>query len=607
MPSKNSYLSILEEDTFCDWIERSQKAKAFAFNTETDGLDTVTANLTGFAFAIAPGEAAYLPLAHNYLGAPEQLDFGSALERLKLLFEDEQILKIGQNLKFDIGVLERYGINLRGTTYDTMLESYVLNSVGGSHDIYHLAERYLGYKATTFEEIAGKGKNRMMFNEIALEQAVPYAAEDADLVLKLHLAMWPQLNQSSELLRVFNEIEMPMVPVLSHIEHIGVLIDPDILLAHSQELSKRIGELEMEAYNLASENFNLASPKQLQMILYEKQKLPILKKTPSGAPSTNEAVLSELAIDHPLPKVLLQHRCLSKLKTNYTDKLSIMINPNSNRLRTSYHQAVTATGRLSSRDPNLQNIPVRHEEGRRIRQAFIAPEGYVIVTADYSQIELRIMAHLSQDAALLKAFSEGKDIHCTTASEVFGIPIDKVVNEQRRSAKIINFGLIYGMSAFGLACQLGVPRSQASLYINHYFERYPGVRDYMTRIRNQASEQGYVTTLEGRRLYIPNAQSRNSMRRKAAERSAINAPMQGTAADIIKRAMIKIDAWIRAEERSLVRMIMQVHDELVFEIHESAVHASIQIVREIMEGAMDLKVPLKVDIGVGVNWNAAHA
>ncbi|HIF6628106.1 DNA polymerase I [Serratia ureilytica] len=604
--SQDGYVTILDEATFTDWLARLKKADVFAFDTETDGLDTLTANLIGLSFAIAPGEAAYLPVAHDYLDAPAQLDRAYVLEALKPLLEDEKALKVGQNLKFDMSLLARYGIEMRGIAYDTMLESYVLDSVGGRHDMDSLADRYLGHKTITFEEIAGKGKNQLTFNQIALEQAAPYAAEDADVTLQLHLAMWPQLKQSAELLTVFNEIEMPLLPVLSHIERTGVLIDPAILSAHSLELAKRLAELEAQAHELAEEPFNLASTKQLQAILYEKQKLPVLKKTPGGAPSTNEEVLAELALDYPLPKVILEYRGLAKLKTTYTDKLPLMINPVSGRVHTSYHQAVTATGRLSSSDPNLQNIPVRNEEGRRIRQAFIAPEGYRIVAADYSQIELRIMAHLSQDEGLLKAFAEGKDIHRATASEVFGVPLDKVTGEQRRSAKAINFGLIYGMSAFGLARQLGIPRGEAQRYMDLYFERYPGVLDYMERTRQQASEQGYVSTLDGRRLYLPDVRSSNAMRRKAAERAAINAPMQGTAADIIKRAMIEVDAWLQGQEKPLVRAIMQVHDELVFEVHESVIDEASQRIRQLMEGSMTLAVPLKVDVGVGMNWDEAH-
>ncbi|MEX3175393.1 DNA polymerase I [Serratia quinivorans] len=604
--SQEGYVTILDEDTFTEWLGKLKKAEVFAFDTETDGLDTLTANLIGLSFAIAPGEAAYLPVAHDYLDAPTQLDRAHVLATLKPLLEDEKALKVGQNLKFDMSLLARYDITLRGIAFDTMLESYVLDSVGGRHDMDSLSDRYLGHKTVTFEEIAGKGKKQLTFNQIALEQAAPYAAEDADVTLQLHLAMWPQLKESAELLTVFNQIEMPLLPVLSHIERTGVLIDQSILATHSIELTKRLAELEIQAHELAEEPFNLASTKQLQAILYEKQKLPILKKTPGGAPSTNEEVLAELALDYPLPKVILEYRGLAKLKTTYTDKLPLMINPVSGRVHTSYHQAVTATGRLSSSDPNLQNIPVRNDEGRRIRQAFIAPEGYRIVAADYSQIELRIMAHLSQDEGLLKAFAAGEDIHRATAAEVFGLPLDKVTNEQRRSAKAINFGLIYGMSAFGLARQLGIPRGEAQRYMDLYFERYPGVLEYMERTRQQAASQGYVSTLDGRRLYLPDVSSSNGMRRKAAERAAINAPMQGTAADIIKRAMIEVDAWLQAQEKPLVRMIMQVHDELVFEVHESVLEESNQRIRELMENSMALAVPLKVDVGVGANWDEAH-
>ncbi|WP_145530750.1 DNA polymerase I [Yersinia alsatica] len=604
--SQENYQTILDEKSLADWIERLKKAEVFAFDTETDGLDTLSSNLIGFSFAVAPGEAAYLPVAHDYLDAPAQLDRDWVLAQLKPLLEDDKALKVGQNLKFDQSMLARYDINLRGIAFDTMLESYVLDSVAGRHDMDSLAERYLNHKTITFEEIAGKGKNQLTFNQIALEQAGPYAAEDADVTLQLHLVLWPKLQQSEGLKRVFQEIEMPLLPVLSRIERTGVLIDQNILAAHSKELTIRLDELEKQAHELADEPFNLASPKQLQVILYEKQKLPILKKTPGGAASTNEEVLAELALDYPLPKVILEYRGLAKLKSTYTDKLPLMINPVSGRVHTSYHQAVTATGRLSSRDPNLQNIPVRNEEGRRIRQAFIAPQGYRIMAADYSQIELRIMAHLSQDKGLLAAFAAGKDIHRATAAEVFGLPLEKVTNEQRRSAKAINFGLIYGMSAFGLARQLNIPRGEAQRYMDLYFERYPGVLEYMERTRKQAADQGYVTTLDGRRLYLPDIHSRNATRRKAAEREAINAPMQGTAADIIKRAMIAVDAWLQQEPEPKVRVIMQVHDELVFEVHESVVESAEQKVRELMEQSMQLAVPLKVDVGVGDNWDQAH-
>ncbi|KHT13487.1 DNA polymerase I [Pectobacterium brasiliense] len=603
--SADGYVTILDEKTLLDWVERLKLAEVFAFDTETDGLDTLTANLIGLSFAIKPGEAAYLPLAHDYLDAPDQLDRTKVLALFKPLLEDEKLLKIGQNLKFDKGVMQRYDIDLRGIAFDTMLESYVLDSVAGRHDMDSLAERYLSHKTITFEEIAGKGKNQLTFNQIALEQAGPYAAEDADVTLHLHQKLWGKLQPHADLCQVFQTIDMPLVPVLSRIERTGVLIDPAILAEHSKELTIRLAELETQAYELAGEEFNLSSTKQLQGILYEKQKLPILKKTPKGAPSTNEEVLAELALDYPLPKLILEYRGLAKLKSTYTDKLPLMINPATKRVHTSYHQAVTATGRLSSSDPNLQNIPVRNDEGRRIRQAFIAPKGYSIVAADYSQIELRIMAHLSGDKGLLNAFANGLDIHRATASEVFGIALDKVTSEQRRSAKAINFGLIYGMSAFGLSRQLNIPRSESQKYMNLYFERYPGVQDYMERTRQQAAEHGYVSTLDGRRLYLPDIHSRNAMARKGAERAAINAPMQGTAADIIKKAMIAIDDWLQ-KDTPKVKMIMQVHDELVFEIHDSVIEESISKIKALMEGCMQLNVPLQVDIGTGMNWDEAH-
>ncbi|WP_446470335.1 DNA polymerase I [Xenorhabdus stockiae] len=617
--SPESYQTILDRKSLDEWIEKLKQAPAFSFDTETDGLDTLTANLVGMSFAVvsqvgdvgkpAEGEpdveAAYLPLGHDYLDVPQQLDRNEVLEALKPLLEDASLPKIGQNLKFDRGVLERYGVALNGIVFDTMLESYVLNSVAGRHDMDSLAERHLGYKTTTFEEIAGKGKKQLTFNQIALEEAAKYAAEDADITLRLHQAMYPQVDSVPTLKKVFQNIEMPLVPVLSRMERTGVLIDANTLAEHSKEITARLLELEKSAYELAGEEFNLASPKQLQVILFEKMSLPVVKKTPNGAPSTNEEVLEELAEHHELPRVILEHRGLAKLKSTYTDKLPQMVSPVTQRVHTSYHQAVTATGRLSSRDPNLQNIPVRNEEGRRIRQAFIAPEGYRILAADYSQIELRIMAHLSQDKGLLEAFAQGKDIHRATAAEVFGLPLEQVTSEQRRSAKAINFGLIYGMSAFGLSRQLGIPRGEAQRYMDLYFERYPGVLEYMERTRQQAAEHGFVETLEGRRLYLPDIKSRNGMRRKASEREAINAPMQGTAADIIKLAMIAVDDWI-VREQPKVRMIMQVHDELVFEVHESELAAAEQKIRELMEKSMQLDVPLKVDVGTGDNWDQAH-
>lgn len=603
--SAEHYVTVLDEPTLNEWIERLKKAPVFAFDTETDSLDNVSAQLVGLSFATEPGLAAYVPVAHDYLDAPEQLSRDRVLELLKPILEDEKALKVGQNLKFDRGILQNYGIELRGIAFDTMLESYILDSVAGRHDMDSLSDRWLKHQTVTFEQIAGKGKNQLTFNQIALEEAGHYAAEDADVTLQLHLKMWPKLEKHAGPLNIFQNIEMPLVPVLSRIERNGVKIDPAVLHKHSGEITLRLAELEKKAHEIAGEAFNLSSTKQLQVILFEKQGIKPLKKTPGGAPSTSEEVLEELALDYPLPKVILEHRGLSKLKSTYTDKLPLMINPKTGRVHTSYHQAVTATGRLSSTDPNLQNIPVRNEEGRRIRQAFIAPEDYVIVSADYSQIELRIMAHLSRDKGLLSAFAEGQDIHRATAAEVFGMPLESVSNDQRRSAKAINFGLIYGMSAFGLSRQLNIPRKESQRYMDLYFERYPGVREYMERTRAQAKEQGYVETLEGRRLYLPDIKSSNAARRAGAERAAINAPMQGTAADIIKRAMIAVDAWLQADQPR-VRMIMQVHDELVFEVHKDDVEQVSQKIHELMENSTQLDVPLLVEVGSGENWDLAH-
>lgn len=604
--SREGYETILDEATLDRWLAMLTKAGVFAFDTETDGLDYMTSHLVGVSFATEPGVAAYLPFGHDYIGAPEQLSTEFVLAKLKPLLEDPTLIKIGQNLKFDGSMLARYDIELKGIGYDTMLESYVVDSVAGRHDMDSLADRFLGHKTISFEEIAGKGKNQITFNQIPLEEAAVYAGEDADVTLQLHHAIWAKLSAIPALVKVFNEIEKPLVPVLSRMERLGVLIDSNQLNAQSKELTTRLDELEQQAHELAGETFNLSSPKQLQAILFDKLGLPVLKKTPGGAPSTNEEVLTELALDYPLPKVILEQRGLAKLKSTYTDKLPQMINSVSHRVHTSYHQAVTATGRLSSSDPNLQNIPVRNEEGRRIRQAFIAPEGYKILAADYSQIELRIMAHLSNDKGLLSAFAAGKDIHRATAAEVFGLTLEAVTSEQRRSAKAINFGLIYGMSAFGLARQLNIGRGDAQRYMDLYFERYPGVLDYMERTRVKASQDGFVETLFGRRLYLPEIKSSNGMRRKGAERAAINAPMQGTAADIIKLAMIAVDKWIETQFKDKVRMIMQVHDELVFEVHESVLDEATQAIRDLMEGSAKLAIPLKVDIGVGENWDEAH-
>ncbi|HGN1296016.1 TPA: DNA polymerase I [Proteus mirabilis] len=604
--SQENYESILTHESLMRWVEVLKKAPAFAFDTETDSLNNIDARLIGLSFAVEPGKAAYIPLRHDYLDAPEQLPVDEVLTALKPILEDKTILKIGQNLKFDRGIMENEGIELNGIYFDTMLESYVLNSVSSRHDMDTLAEKHLNHKTTTFEEIAGKGKGQLTFNQIEVEQATLYAAEDADITLLLHQALYPQIEAIAPLKHVYHDIEMPLVPVLSRMERKGVLIDAQVLAMQSQEITQRLAEIEKETFALAGQEFNLSSPKQLQEILFEKLNLPIIKKTPKGAPSTNEEVLEVLAHSHELPRLILEHRGLAKLKSTYTDKLPLMVNSKTKRVHTSYHQAVTATGRLSSRDPNLQNIPVRNEEGRRIRQAFIARDGFKIVAADYSQIELRIMAHLSQDKGLLDAFAQGKDIHRATASEVFGIPLDEVTSEQRRSAKAINFGLIYGMSAFGLSQQIGVERKEAQRYMDLYFERYPGVLDYMERTRKQASQQGYVETLDGRRLYLPEINSKNAIRRKASEREAINAPMQGTAADIIKKAMIAVDNWICHECPDDVHMIMQVHDELVFEVRESYLEKANAMIHKLMESSMELAIPLKVEVGVGNNWDEAH-
>ncbi len=603
---RSGYEIILDEAAFNVWLEQLKAAKAFAFDTETDGLDYMTANVVGVSFAIEEGKAAYVPVAHDYLDAPAQLDRDWVLAQLKPLLADPNQAKIGQNLKFDASIVARYGIEMQGIVFDTMLESYVFNSVVGRHDMDSLALRYLEHKNISFEEIAGKGKKQLTFNQIDLAQAGPYAAEDADITLRLHNALYPKVEADEKLKHVFETIEMPLVPVLSRMERTGVYVDSMLLGAQSTEIAARLDELEKKAFEIADQEFNLSSPKQLQAILFEKMGLPVLKKTPSGTPSTNEEVLQELALDYPLPKLILEYRGLAKLKSTYTDKLPKMVNPATGRVHTSYHQAVTATGRLSSSDPNLQNIPVRNEEGRRIRQAFVAQSGYKILAVDYSQIELRIMAHLSGDKALLDAFRHGKDIHAATAAEILGLDIELVSSEQRRRAKAINFGLIYGMSAFGLAKQLDMGRNEAQDYMNVYFERYPGVLEYMESTRNTASEKGYVETLFGRRLYLPDIKSRNGLRRKAAERAAINAPMQGTAADIIKLAMIAVDNWVQQQPQDEVRLLMQVHDELVFEVKESALESVTAEVKALMEQAATLDVPLIADAGFGDNWDQAH-
>ena len=622
---RSKYETVTTETQLTKWIKKIQKEKLVAVDTETNALDVMSAELVGISFGLASGEACYIPLTHKeevseqvgqgdlfakntamvgYELVKNQLDLTACLAQLKPILEDEQIKKIGQNIKYDLTVFANHGIEVQGVAFDTMLESYTQNSTG-RHNMDDLAERYLGHKTIAFEEIAGKGKNQLTFDKIALDVASEYAAEDADVTMKLHQTLFPELEKTPTLLKLFNEIEMPLVRVLSHIERNGVLIDPQKLLAQSQEIEQRLAEVEAEVHQAAGQEFNLASTKQLQEILFEKLGLPVKKKTPKGAPSTNEEVLDELAQEgHIVPKLLIEHRGLSKLKSTYTDKLPQMINPKTGRVHTSYHQAVTATGRLSSSDPNLQNIPIRNEEGRRIRQAFIAREGYKIVAADYSQIELRIMAHLSHDEGMLKAFTEGKDIHRSTAAEIFGVSLEEVTNEQRRNAKAINFGLIYGMSEFGLSNQLGISLQEARSYMDAYFNRYPNVLQFMTDIKTKAAEQGYVETLLGRRLYLPEIKSSNAMRRKAAERVAINAPMQGTAADIIKVAMIGIDKMIFGDEN--IKMIMQVHDELVFEVKAERVDHYSQLIKTEMEKAIKLHVPLIADVGVGDNWDEAH-
>jgi DNA polymerase-1 len=599
------YETITDMSELQRWIKKLEAAAYFAFDTETDQLDYMQANIVGLSFAVASGEAAYVPVAHDYLGAPAQLSRSETLQSLKSILESDRHQKVMQHGKYDMNVLARAGITLRGVVYDTMLESYVLDSVATRHNMDALAQKFLDYTTVGFEDIAGKGANQLTFNQIDLEKASFYAAEDADITLRLHEILWPQLTAEFSLQSVFENIEIPLIPVLSKIERNGVLVDAKILHEHSIELGIRMHQFTQQAFELAGQEFNLGSPKQLGEILYNKLQLPALKKTPTGQPSTAEAVLAELALDYPLPKVIMEYRGLSKLKSTYTDKLPQMIDATTGRVHTSYHQAVTATGRLSSTDPNLQNIPVRTEEGRRVRQAFIATKGYKMLAADYSQIELRIMAHLSADASLCNAFAKGLDIHRATAAEVFGMELDKVTHEQRRSAKAMNFGLIYGMSAFGLAKQLQIGRGQAQEYIDLYFSRYPGVLRYMEETRHDAAEKGYVETLFGRRLYLPDIHAKNGGVRQGAERTAINAPMQGTAADIIKRAMISVDAWLETSGID-ARMIMQVHDELVFEVAESDVETLRTRVKKLMESAAALQVPLVVDTGVGSNWDEAH-
>ena len=593
-------LAVLDE-----WIKQLEDARLFAFDTETTSLDYMQAEVVGVSFALEEGRAAYVPLAHDYEGAPEQLDRTVVLDRLKPLLEGEKRNLVGQHIKYDINVLRNYGIELTNVAHDTMLESYVLDSTATRHDMDSLAKKYLGVGTVKFEDIAGKGKKQLTFNQIELDKASHYAAEDADITLRLHHALWPKLSVEPTLKALYEEVELPVLQVLSHIEYTGVRIDADMLQKQGATIAKTIEQVKADAYADAGREFNLGSPKQIGEIFFEEKQFPIIRKTPKGAPSTAEDVLEQLAIDYPLPKLILQHRGLTKLMSTYIEKLPLQINPDSHRVHTSYNQAIASTGRLSSTDPNLQNIPVRTEEGRRIREAFIAEDGYRLLAADYSQIELRIMAHLSEDEGLLNAFANGLDVHKATAAEVFGVPLEAVESDQRRSAKAINFGLIYGMSAFGLSKQLDIPRGEAQQYINLYFERYPGVKRYMDETRALAKEQGYVETVFGRRLYLPDINARNAQMRNYAERTAINAPMQGTAADIIKHAMISVDSWLRGDNID-ARIIMQVHDELVLEVKAGELEAVGHEVQRLMIEAATLKVPLEVDVGIGNSWEEAH-
>jgi len=602
---QGSYETVLTWDAFDRWLKKITGAKLTAFDTETTGLDYMEAEIVGLSLAVESGEACYIPVAHDYPGAPDQLPRTEVLKKLNRFLVDNTKKKVGHHLKYDAHILRRYDIVLAGMQFDSMLESYVLNSVATRHDMDSVAKHYLGKETIHYEDVAGRGAKQLTFNQIDLETAAPYAAEDADITLQLHTALWTQLGEQSALKKVYEEIEQPLVPALLEMEEIGVLVDRKMLTRQSSELAKTMAKLETKAHELAGGPFNLGSPKQLQQILFEQLELPVIRKTPKGQPSTAEDVLVELANDYELPAVIIEYRSVSKLKSTYTDKLPLQINERTGRIHTSYHQAVAATGRLSSTDPNLQNIPIRTAEGRRIRQAFIAPQGQVLLAADYSQIELRIMAHLSADEGLLKAFAKELDVHRATAAEVFELTLEDVTADQRRSAKAINFGLMYGMSAFGLAKQLGISRGEAQAYVDLYFDRYPGVKAYMDNIRETASEQGYVETVFGRRLYLPEINARNAQRRQYAERSAINAPMQGTAADIIKKAMITVHDWLNTDKPG-ARMIMQVHDELVFEVDENKIDAVRARVIELMSGAADLSVPLKVDAGVGLNWDEAH-
>ncbi|MBT6667723.1 MAG: DNA polymerase I [Gammaproteobacteria bacterium] len=599
------YETVFDETQLDIWLEKLAKADAFAFDTETTSIDYMEAKLVGLSFCCEAGKAAYVPMAHNYEGAPVQLAMELVLSKIRPLLENPEKTIIGQNLKYDISVMARHGVSIKAKVIDTMLESYVLNSVASRHNMDDLALNYLGLSTVHFEDIAGKGAKQLTFNQIELDKAGHYAAEDADITFRLHQVLWPRLQAEGRLASVYQDIEIPLVPILSDVERGGVLLDEEQLKLQSRELEKRLHDLEQEAYGLAGEEFNLGSPKQLQQIFFQKLGLPVIKKTPKGQPSTAEPVLQELALDYPLPRVIMEYRGLSKLKSTYTDQLPKQIAQSTGRIHTSYHQAVTATGRLSSSDPNLQNIPIRTQEGRRVRRAFIAPDGYKIMAADYSQIELRIMAHLSQDKGLIHAFKNGLDIHKATAAEVFGGAVSDVSDDHRRSAKAINFGLIYGMSAFGLSRQLNISRGAAQDYIDLYFNRYPGVKDYMDRTRALAADQGYVETIFGRRLYLPEIRASNFQRRQAAERTAINAPMQGTAADIIKKAMITVHGWLASSNLD-TRMTMQVHDELVLEVPEGNVQEVASGVEKLMSGAAELCIPLVVEAGVGDNWDEAH-
>jgi DNA polymerase-1 len=608
MPSperRRDYEKVVSQESFDAWLVKLAAAPLIAFDTETDSLDYMRATLVGVSFAVSPGAAAYVPLSHDYPGAPEQLNRDKVLAALKPLLEDPTRPKLGHHLKFDTHILANYGVTLAGQRYDSMLESYVLNSVATRHDMDSTVEKYLGIKTIHYEDVCGKGAKQITFNQVDVDRAADYAAEDADVTLQLHEALWPRLTALPRLREVYEELEQPLVPVLYRMERFGVLVDRELLRKQSSELAVRMLELQALAHTEAGGAFNVDSPKQLQEILFGRLGIPVIRKTPTGQPSTAEDVLEELAAAYPLPKLILEYRGIAKLKSTYTDKLPDQIDPQTGRIHTSYHQAVAATGRLSSSDPNLQNIPIRTPEGRRIRQAFVAPPGYSLVAADYSQIELRIMAHLSGDASLLSAFAEDRDVHQATAAEVFSVPLAGVTSDQRRSAKAINFGLIYGMSAFGLARQLGIGRGEAQRYVDLYFERYPGVKRYMDETRQQARDAGYVETIFGRRLYLPEIQSRNQGLRQSAERSAINAPMQGTAADIIKKAMITVDRWLTSSAVP-ARLIMQVHDELILEVADGAVDAVVLQLRQHMARAAELAVPLKVDVGIGANWDQAH-